>query len=78
MAQMITFRHTPMQTFEPSEPLPDMEVQVLDLYPELDDVHIEGRRVVQISIEMFVELIKGWGYEPVTPDTPVKQTLELL
>jgi len=83
MTQMITFRHSPVtkeqyDTWIAEGDQPDMEVAVIDKFPELEDVHIEGRRVVEVSIEMFVELIKAWGYEPITPDSPVKKTLDLL
>lgn len=46
---------------------PDFFVAVHDKYPNLDDVHIEGRRYVEVSVEMFIELVSLAGYTPIVP-----------
>lgn len=43
-------------------------VEVHDKYPLMQDIHIEGRRFVEVSVEMFVELMGLAGYVPVLPE----------
>lgn len=45
----------------------ELVVAVLDKFPEMDDVHIEGRRFVEVSVEMFVQLVRLAGYVVVPP-----------
>lgn len=44
-----------------------MFVAVHDKFPQMQDVHIEGRRYVEVSVEMFIQLVEAFGYKPVTP-----------
>lgn len=44
-------------------------VPVLDKYPEMGDTHIEGRRVVEVSVELFVDLMGAMGYRTVDPES---------
>lgn len=45
----------------------DMVVKVIDKFPSMGDVHVEGRRYVEVSVEMFIALVATIGYEPVVP-----------
>ncbi len=48
----------------------EMFATVLDTSPELEpQIHIEGRKVVQVSIELFIQLMTEIGYYPVHPET---------
>ena len=40
-----------------------------DNYPQMGDVHIEGRRTVEVSMELMVELMAAAGYGVVDPAT---------
>ena len=48
----------------------EMMVMVHDKYPQMENVHIEGRRYVEVSIEMFVALMQRVGWIPVAPTAP--------
>lgn len=48
---------------------PDMIVDVHDKYPEMEDVHIEGRRYIEVSVEWFVEAASQQGWFAVNPAT---------
>lgn len=48
-------------------------VQVHDKFPQMGDVHVEGRRYVEVSIEMFITMAALRGYEPVDPNEGVEQ-----
>jgi hypothetical protein len=43
-------------------------VEVHDRYPQMGEVHIEGRRYVEVSTEMFVALVAAQGFHPVEPE----------
>lgn len=43
-------------------------IQVNDKFPQMGDVHIEGRRYVEVSTEMFVTLLAAVGFYPVLPE----------
>lgn len=58
-ARMIVFR-------EPSGR--EFMVTVHDKYPDMDDVHIEGRRYIEVSVEMFIALLDKQGIVPVNPN----------
>ena len=45
------------------------EIAVKDNYPQMGDVHIEGRRTVEVSMELMVELMAAAGYGVVDPAT---------
>lgn len=45
-----------------------VSVGVYDKFPQMGDVHIEGRRVVELSVEAYVELMGFVGYAPVDPN----------
>jgi len=45
----------------------ELVVAVHDKFPEMDDVHIEGRRYVEVSVEMFITLVQAFGWTPVAP-----------
>lgn len=47
----------------------DFFVEVHDRYPQMDEMHIEGRRYVEVSVEMFIELVGLAGYAPIVPGT---------
>ena len=40
---------------------------VIDKFPQMGDVHVEGRRYIEVSTEMFVELMALAGWHPVVP-----------
>lgn len=42
-------------------------VEVHDKFPQMQDVHIEGRRYVEVSVEMFMYLMDLAGFQPVIP-----------
>ena len=46
----------------------EMFVTVTDQFPDMGDMHIEGRRTVTLSVEMFVALAANEGYLPVDPN----------
>ena len=50
----------------------ELVVAVTDKFPEMEDVHIEGRRVVEVSVEMFVQLVRLAGYVVVPPASSVE------
>lgn len=58
----------------------EMLVKVFDKSPWMGDVHIEGRRYVEVSIEMFMALMQRVGWVPVQPashnKTPALYDLE--
>lgn len=41
---------------------------VKDKFPQLGDVHIEGRRYVEVSVELFAQLVALAGYHTVDPN----------
>lgn len=43
-------------------------VLVHDKFPELGETHIEGRRYVEVSVEMFDAMMHSFGWEIVPPD----------
>ena len=45
----------------------EMQVEVHDKFPQMEDVHIEGRRYIEVSVELFVELMAQNGYFGVNP-----------
>jgi hypothetical protein len=45
-----------------------MLVGVIDKFPIMGDVHVEGRRVVEVSVEMFLALMQAPGWYPVEPE----------
>lgn len=54
-------------------------VAVEDKFPQMGDVHIEGRRTVELSVEMFMALMEGQGYlvvDPKTDDVVTKEETE--
>lgn len=51
----------------------EMLVKVNDKFPQMGGVHIEGRRYVEVSIEMFVALMQRAGWMPVAPTAPVEE-----
>lgn len=46
----------------------EMFVGVEDKFPQMGDVHVEGRRVVEVSVEMFMALVQQSGWYPVAPE----------
>lgn len=44
-------------------------VVVVDKFPSMDDVHVEGRRVVEVSVELFVQMMAREGFGVVNPLT---------
>lgn len=50
----------------------ELVVAVVDKFPEMEDIHIEGRRVVEVSVEMFIELVRAFGYVQVPPVNPAE------
>lgn len=44
-------------------------VRVYDKFPEMGDVHVEGRRYVEVSTEMFMYLMQKAGFLVVNPMT---------
>lgn len=44
-----------------------LTVEVHDKYPQMAEVHVEGRRYVEVSVEMFIELMASQGFAPVVP-----------
>lgn len=44
-------------------------VAVKDKYPQMQDVHVEGRRTVEISVELFVQMMTEKGFGIVDPKT---------
>lgn len=46
----------------------EFEVAVHDKFPQMGEVHIEGRRYVEVSVEMFVALMDAVGFQPVAPE----------
>ena len=44
-------------------------VAVRDKFPAMGDTHIEGRRVVETSVELFVEMMAAMGFGIVDPRT---------
>lgn len=44
-----------------------VSMAVIDKYPQMQDVHIEGRRVIEISVELMVQLMGHEGYDVVDP-----------
>jgi len=50
----------------------ELVVAVQDKFPEMEDVHIEGRRVVEVSVEMFIQLVRLAGYVVVPPASSVE------
>lgn len=53
----------------------EMAVEVFDKFPQMQGVHVEGRRYVEVSVEMFIGLIATQGFRPVVPgeDTLVEE-----
>lgn len=45
------------------------EAIVIDKYPQMQDVHVEGRRIVEVSVELFIQLMETSGFTPVVPGT---------
>lgn len=52
----------------------DVFVQVHDKFPQMEGVHIEGRRYVEVSVEMFMFLMAAQGFHPVGPDEEAEET----
>ena len=48
-------------------------IQVFDNAPHMQDMHFEGRRTVEVSIEMFMTLMKTQGFFPVTPNAKLEE-----
>jgi hypothetical protein len=53
--------------FRNDETAQELVVVVHDKFPQMGDVHIEGRRFVEVSVEMFVELMAAQGFHTVDP-----------
>jgi len=49
-------------------------VAVTDKYPQMGDTHLEGRRVVEVSVEFFVELMDNGGWSVIAPEGPEPET----
>lgn len=47
----------------------DFFVRVVDKYPQMGDTHIEGRRVVEVSIELWIQMLADRAFYPVDPAT---------
>lgn len=65
----------PVQTgivFKNADTEQEMFIAVTDKFPQLGDMHIEGRRVVEVSVELFIELAAAAHWAPVVP--PTKET----
>lgn len=62
--------------FADAESGQEMLVQVYDKYPQMGNIHIEGRRYVEVSIEMFMAFMQRAGWLPVAPDGSAAQELE--
>lgn len=56
--------------FRNAETGQEMQVVVIDKFPQMGDVHVEGRRIVEVSVEMFVPLIGLAGFEVIDPNEP--------
>ena len=50
----------------------ELVVAVVDKFPEMEDVHVEGRRIVEVSVEMFTALVRLAGYVVVPPASSVE------
>ena len=42
-------------------------IRVQDRFPDMGEQHLEGRRYVEVSVEMFIQLMDSHGYRPVVP-----------
>lgn len=51
-----------------SETGQEILVAVYDKFPQMGDVHIEGRRYVEVSVEMFLTLLATQGFTTVDPN----------
>lgn len=49
-------------------------IEVTDQFPQMGDMHIEGRRTVTISVELFIELAGLAGLVPVDPNSKKEET----
>lgn len=49
----------------------DIFVMVNDKFPQMGAVHVEGRRFVEVSVEMFMVFMEQNGFVPVAPDDSV-------
>lgn len=75
MNHLANFQQKPLVQgllFVNDETAQEMVVTVMDKYPSMDSVHVEGRRVVEVSVEMFVELMAAQGFVPVAPQKEEK------
>lgn len=43
----------------------ELMVEVHDKFPQMGDVHVEGRRFVEVSVEMFMYFMGLSNYSPV-------------
>jgi hypothetical protein len=59
--------------FASTESGQEMLVKVNDKAPWMGDVHVEGRRYVEVSIEMFMAMMARAGWLPVSPTAPVEE-----
>lgn len=46
----------------------EMLVPVIDKFPTMENIHVEGRRVVEVSVELFISLVALQGFTVVAPD----------
>ena len=56
--------------FASTESGQEMLVKVNDKAPWMGDVHVEGRRYVEVSIEMFMAFMARADWAPVAPGAP--------
>jgi hypothetical protein len=56
-----------VMVFRNEESGQEMMVEIHDRYPQLGDTHIEGRRYVAVSVELFIQMISAFGFLPVMP-----------
>lgn len=43
-------------------------IAVYDKFPQMGEMHLEGRHYVEVSVEMFMELLRAQGFEAVVPE----------
>ena len=70
MSDVTLFNERPAQTgivFRNQETEQEAFIAVTDKFPQMQDVHIEGRRVVEVTVEHYIELAAAAGWTPVIP-----------
>lgn len=43
----------------------EVDVIVKDKYPEWDDIDLEGKYIVEVSVELFLQMTEAQGFRPV-------------